>query len=565
MATGSYWERFQRQRVSRRHVLAATGTGAAGLAVLAACSNKKGGTAGKTPGQTPAGTPKPGGRYKQATAVVSDALFGLDPHLAIAAGLQYFGQMYNVLMNRSAVKDDYLLMDLAEKYEQPDELTHLFTIRPGVKIAPNDLSVPERDMDAQDAQTTFERIKHQPLANACQFVCQYFTDHKVVGTNQYQVTTPVPYAWFQQNIGRAISTIVPRELIGADWSAPKLANSGVGGGPYYIKPGSFVEGEKVTLDKNPNYYQAAAGLPYIDGWDVIIIQDRPALRAAFLSKDSYQYGAATDAEVKELTGANDVYLASSNPTYTYIAFTMNVTKPPFDDPKIRKAANLALNRQEYVDIVYQGAAQVNGIVHWPVAGALDPDELAQYQPFDLAGAKQLIHDATGQDTVDIKMMFPTNSTIEEHQDHLPIFLEQMKNAGFNITQDGRDIGGWLNDYRNKNYQCSLALNQIYETAEIPLDFQHSKGPAGSNIYATGLQDPAIDAQIDATKHITDFDERVAAIKAVQKVIYEAGPAHLPLVTPFSRTLYWDFVKNVPEGLGTTGFFLTQNIWLDLPA
>jgi peptide/nickel transport system substrate-binding protein len=549
--------------VSRRRVLAATGTGAAGLAVLAACKNKNGGNAGKTPGQTPSGTPKPGGRYQQATAVISDALFGLDPHLAIAAGLQYFAQMYNVLMNRSAVNADYLLMDLAEHYEPVDDKTHLFTIRPGVKIAPNDLGIPERDMDAQDAWTTFERIKHQPLANSCQFVCQYFAEHKVVGTNQYQVATPVPYAWFQQNIGRAISTIPPREVIAADWSAPKIINAGAGGGPFFIRPGSFVEGEKVSLDRNPNYYKLATdGKPYLEGWDVIVIQDRQALQSAFISEQSYQYGAATDAEVDQLTSAHDVYKASNDPTYTYIALTMNVTKPPWDDPRIRKAANFALNRQEYVERVYQGAAGVNGIVHWPVAGALDPADLDKYQPFDLNQAKQLIHDATGQDTVDINVMFPSNSTIEEHQDHLPIFIRQMEAAGFKVKQDGRDLGSWLNDYRNKDYECSLALNQIYETAEIPLDFQHSKGPAGSEIYATGMQDTDIDAKIDATKHITDFDERVAAIKEVQKAIYEKGPAHLPLVTPYSRTLYWNYVKNVPESLGTTGLFLTDGIWLD---
>jgi ABC-type oligopeptide transport system substrate-binding subunit len=141
----------------------------------------------------------------------------------------------------------------------------------------------------------------------------------------------------------------------------------------------------------------------------------------------------------------------------------------------------------------------------------------------------------------------------------------MENAGFRIKQTPLDLGGWLTAYRAKDYDASLSLNQIYETAEIPLDFQHSKGPAGSDIYATGLQDPEIDAIIDATKSITDFDERVAAIQDAQRTIYEAGPAFLPFVTPFSRTLYWNYVKDVPTGLGSTGLFLTQNMWVDQSA
>jgi peptide/nickel transport system substrate-binding protein len=373
----------------------------------------------------------------------------------------------------------------------------------------------------------------------------------------YRVETNTPYAWFEYNIGRAISTIPPKELL---LTPDVMRTAGVGGGSYFIDQGAFTEGESVALTKNPVYYRA--GQPYIDGWDVTIISDRPALRAAFIGQSSYQYGAATDAEVDELIGQHDVYKASDDPTYTYIAFTMNVTQPPWDDPKIRKAAMHAMDRQVYIDRVYQGAARANGVVHWPVSGAFTDEELAELQPYDPALSRQLIQEATGEDRIDVKIMFPSDTDIEEIQEHLPIFLQQMDEAGFNVEQDPQTLGGWLGNYRSKNYGASLALNQIYETAEIPLDFQHSNGPAGSDIYATGLQDPAIDAQIDATKSIIDFDARVTAIQDAQRAIYEAGPAHIPLVTPFSRTLYWDFVKDVPSGLGTTGLFLTHNMWLD---
>jgi peptide/nickel transport system substrate-binding protein len=241
---------------------------------------------------------------------------------------------------------------------------------------------------------------------------------------------------------------------------------------------------------------------------------------------------------------------------------MNVLREPWTNPDVRKAAMHAINRQEYIDRVYGGAAGANGLVHWPVTGALPPEELEQLQGYDPDLSKQLIRDATGQDSLDITVMFPT-SPIQEHELHLPIFVEQMNQAGFNVNQVALDLGAWLTAYRAKDYDASLALNQIYETAEIPLDFQHSKGPAGSDIYAGGLQDPEIDAAIDATKSITDFDERVAAIQDVQRQIYEAGPSFLPLVTPFLRTVYWNYVRGVPTGLGSTGLFLVKNMWLDL--
>ncbi len=563
MSTKSYWQQFERQRISRRRLLAVGGASAAGVAVVAACSSKKSGTSGKKTGTPGKSTPKAGGRYKAATPVVADSTFGLDPHLAIAAGPAYFARMYNVLVNRSAVNPDYYYYDLATDsgLETPDELTYIFTIRPGVKVAPNSLGVPVRDLDASDAIATYNRINASSLANACQFVCQYFDLPALQASADNMTLTikiKVPYAWFLYNIGRAIQTIPPKELLEPD-KAGVFKNAGVGGGPYKIDQGAFVEGERVALERNTNYYRA--GKPYIDGYDVVIITDRSALRAQFNAKSSYDYGASSEAEVKQLTDQYPVYLGSQDPTYTFIAFTVNVTEPPWNDPNIRKAAMHAINRQEYVERVYQGAAKANGIVHWCVSGAIDQNDLDTYQKYDKDLSKQLIKQATGQDRIKVKIFWP-QSTIEEHDQHLPIFLKQMDDAGFDVEQDPRDLVGWLNDYRTKTYGASLALNQIYETAEIPLDFHHSKGPAGSNIYATGMQDQAIDDLIDATKRITDFDARVKAIQDVQKTLYDKGPMFMPLVTPFSRTLYQNFVKDVPTGLGTTGLFLTQDIWLD---
>ena len=91
---------------------------------------------------------------------------------------------------------------------------------------------------------------------------------------------------------------------------------------------------------------------------------------------------------------------------------------------------------------------------------------------------------------------------------------------------------------------------------------HSEGPAGDNIYHNGLMDPEIDAAIEAAKTITDTEDLVSAIHDIQRTVYEAGQSFLPLVSPFSRTLYWDFVKNIPTGLGSTGLLL-NDWWLEL--
>ena len=569
MSPNRYWNRIQRQRITRRRMLAATGVGAAGNALDAACGDD-----GKieepiitgTPDGTPQalGQPKYGNRYQAAIGLNIDTL---DPHVSIAGGTAFFPRIYNLLLRQSSLKPEFVFNDLAESLEQPDDTTWIFSIRPGVKIAPNEMGVPERDMDAVDLYESFERIKGLDQANAAVFVNEWFASHEAsADAMTYTINAPSPYSWFILRIGNFTNMTPPRELIQSN--PERMRDAGVGGGPFLVPPGGYTEGERLVLNKNTSYYRTDpknndAQLPYIDGMDIKIIQDRSALRTAFLSRQSYLYFAENKDEADELLAQYDIYQGSRDPVFTFVSVTMNVERPPFDDPRIRKAVMHSINRQQYIDIVYKGDAQANGLVHWPTgAYALPPEELEQLQGFDAELSKQLITDAGFDIPLKIKVMFPANSTIEEHNTHLPIFLEQMEDAGFEVEQDAQDFGTWLDNYTNKNYDISLALNQVYENPETPLDFQHSEGPAGDNIYSTGLQNPEIDAEIERVKRITDSEELVNAIHELQRKIYEAGPMFLPIVSPFSRTLYWDFVKNIPEGLGVADLLL-NDWWLDL--
>ena len=564
MTTSTYWEKLERQRITRRRMLAATGAGAAGLALAAACGDSGGDGDPDATDEPDAEAPRYGGRYQLGFAATIDTL---DPHLSIAAGVAFFPRIYNLLVRQSSLKPEFVFNDLAESYEQPDDTTWVFSIRPGVKVAPNDLGVPARDINAIDAYESFERIINLDQANAAVFVNEWFASHEASADGMtYTITTPTPYAWFLFRIGSFTSMIPPRELLAGD--AEQLRTAGAGGGPFSVPIGGYTEGESLVLNKNPNYYRTDpnnndAQLPYIDGIDAKILTDRATLRTAFLDQQTYTYGAENKAEADGLLAGYDVYQASSDPTFTFISVTINVEREPFDNPNIRKAIMHAINRQQYVDLVYGGDAQANGIVHWPTgAYALPPEELDELQKFDPELSRQLLQEAGVDVPFKVKVMFPANSTIEEHSTHLPIFLEQMAAAGFDVEQDPQDFGTWLDNYREKNYDVSLSPNQVYENPETPLNFHHSAGPAGDNIFASGLADPTIDAEIDRVKTITDSEELVQAIHDVQRQIYEAGPMFLPIVSPFSRTLYWNFVKNIPSGLGATGLLL-NDWWLDL--
>ena len=161
-------------------------------------------------------------------------------------------------------------------------------------------------------------------------------------------------------------------------------------------------------------------------------------------------------------------------------------------------------------------------------------------------------------------MYPAESTIEEHNLHLPIWLQQMKDAGFEIEEDPQAFATWLDNYTNMNYDASLALNQVYEYAEFNFDFQHSDGPgAQQHLRRSGVGKlyPEIDAAIDDVKSTTDPEEFKTKMHDLQRLIYEKGPTFIPFVSPYSFTLYQKYVKNIPEGIGASGLYV-NNWWID---
>jgi peptide/nickel transport system substrate-binding protein len=568
MAGSSYWDKFTQQRITRRRALQSAGVAgaAAGAIWLVGCGGgdddgeETPGAGGET---AEAGTPVRGGRYQVGSTADFDTF---DPYIGIAASVGYFPRLYNSLANFSALDSTFRFDDLSTGYENPDDVTYVFAIRPGVKVGPNTLGVPERDLNAQDVVTSYERIKSLPQSNAYAFIGQWLTGQEASADGMtYTGTLKGPYAFFRNRIGSAINMIAPEEAL-TDANIGKLRSAAAGGGPFILK--SYAEGQGAALDRNPNYYRKDENnnneqLPYIDGMDVKIITDRATIRTAFQTGQLDVYTAENIDEANQLQ-QQGTYNVVRDPVNTFIAFTMNPTRAPWQDDRIRKAANFAMDRQAYVDRVYSGEAQANGIYHWPLGDlALSGDDLEQYQRYDPAEARALIQAATGQDTVNIKVMYPAESTIEQHSLHLPIWLQQMRDAGFVVEEDPQAFATWLDNYTNLNYDSTLALNQVYEYAEFNMDWQHSEGPARNKIYAAGLGAlyPEIDAEIDRVKGIVDPEEFITASHDLQKMIYEKGPTFLPLVSPYSFTLYQTYVKNVPQGIGASGLFI-NNWWLE---
>jgi ABC-type transport system substrate-binding protein len=574
---GSYWDKYTKKRITRRRAMQAAGVAgaSAGAVWLVGCGSDDDDTNGtgspttsETPGSEPSAEagaqilneqnpPVPGGRQ----VISSAADFGTwDPHISVAASAAFFPQLYNLLLNQSSLDPETIFFDLAESYENPDDNTWNFKIRKGVMVGPNDLGVPERELTAEDAVATYTRIITDPKASG--IAIAPFVDTVSASGDVFTIKTKQPYAWLLYRVGVFVNTIPPRELLADAASIEKMLTKSAGGGPFILT--NSTEGASAQLDKNPNYYRkdernSNAQLPYRDGIDVQIIRDRAAVRTSFIDGQIQTYGAEGKADADDVASKGE-FFTTKDPATTFICFTQHPEKEPWLDERARKAIGYAINRQEYVDLVYGGDAEANGLVHWPQGRyAFRGDELDELQPYDVAEAKALVSALGG---LKFKMMYPSNSNIQQHDQHLPIFLKQMEAADIEIEQDPQDFGTWYSNYQTLNYTASLSLNQSYETPEVPLDFHSIKGPLDRQ-FIIGRNDPEVQAAIDKTKTTFDLEERYEAVREAQRLIYSKGPTLYPLVTPFSYVVYSKKLHNVTTGLGPAANAMANiAVWLE---
>ena len=102
----------------------------------------------------------------------------------------------------------------------------------------------------------------------------------------------------------------------------------------------------------------------------------------------------------------------------------------------------------------------------------------------------------------------------------------MRDANIQVEEVPLEFSNWITGYQKIDYDSSLALNQIYETPELPLLFHTTGGP-----FATRLHPGPGDAEIDAAvaKANTQLECRcaLAAVQDAQKLIDSKDPAFLP--------------------------------------
>jgi peptide/nickel transport system substrate-binding protein len=193
---------------------------------------------------------------------------------------------------------------------------------------------------------------------------------------------PVPWPTFPQFLTAQPGFIAsPTWLAAVDGNAD-LATQPVGTGPFVVQ--EFINGDRMTVVKNPNYWRKDANggqLPYLDSIEFRVIQDAQVRDQALQAGDIDLQATSDGNIVSKYVDSTDPLMLQQN-TYTETNYTMfHLTKPQLADQSVRCALIQAIDREDLVQVIASGFPKVaNGPFSPGQDGYLEDTGLPTYDP-----------------------------------------------------------------------------------------------------------------------------------------------------------------------------------------
>jgi len=257
---------------------------------------------------------------------------------------------------------------LAESWEaSEDGLEYTFKLRPGVKFHSNDGFSPSRDFNADDVIFSFMRQMDEanPYHTVSGGTWEYFqgmgmpdlvTSVEKVDDMTVKITLARPEAPFVANLAMDFASIVSAEYADAMLEAgtPEMVNQApIGTGPF-----SFVAYQKdavIRYAKNADYWKD--GLPKVDNLVFAITTDASVRYQKLQAGECHVMPYPNPADIQGMKDNPDVVVMEQEGLNVgYLAY--NSTIPPFDNANVRKALNMAIDKNAIIDVVFQGSGQV---------------------------------------------------------------------------------------------------------------------------------------------------------------------------------------------------------------
>lgn len=292
-----------------------------------------------------------------------------------------------------------------------------------------------------------------------------------------------------------------------------------GTGPFQVTDWQL--GSMVTLKANPDYFK---GAPRIDGITLAIVPDADTQRMMFEegSVDVFNFDYAESQLQYFLDNGYKDQIVSGSRAGTYY-FMFNTAIEPLNDVNVRKALQMAIDRQAILDALYAGEGKV--LSSFIPEGVLSHNDDAAEIPYDPDQARQMLADAGYPDGFDMEIAVMADSTTSLNVSTIiQSYLAQVgvraeirqydESSYYDIRRDGElpsYYNSWSADFNDPD-------NFLYT-------FFSKKNTKGRSI---NYDNAEILQLLEEARVMVDFDERMAAYQKIDDAVVHQDAVTLPL-------------------------------------
>jgi len=445
-----------------------------------------------------------------------------------AAALNCFDRLVEAVTTGPSKSE--IVPGLAEKWTiSADGLVYTFQLRKNVKFQNGEI------FKADDVLYTFDRMLNPAtralntdfmdmIAGAKDRMngkADKVTGIKVIDDYTIQITLAAPYAPFLANIATPAGSIFNRkatEAAGAKFGLEP--NVTVGSGPFIYSENMV--NDHFTFTAFKDYWR---GAPALKGIIFKIIPDADTQRMMFetgeldlfdcdLARTQIPYFDGSAKWKKQIVSA---------PKVATFYLHMNQSIKPFDDVRVRKAVQMAINRKSILDKLYYGKGQlINGILPPGLAGF---NTKAEVIPYDVAKAKALLAEAglSGGFDMTIAQVSGNLSILKIGE----VIQSMLKPLGINVKIDQMDEAAYY-DTRAEG-KLPMYTNDWGADFNDPDNFIYTFFSSKNTVARSfNYKNTDVQAKLEKARAMTDPAARYALYQQVEKTIVIDDAAWLPL-------------------------------------
>jgi len=453
-----------------------------------------------------------------------------------------------------------IVPDLADSWSWNADQTELtFKLHPGVKWHDG------KPFTAKDVQCTWDGLLlgkgEQKLRKNPRQSWYGNLDHVSVN-GDYEATFHLkrPQPSFLALLASGYSPVYPCHV-----SPAEMRVRPIGTGPFKFV--EFKQNEHVKVTRNPDYWKK--GRPYLDGIEFPIVSNRATAILGFVSGrfDMVFPWEVTIPLLKDVKSQAPKAVCETTSMNNSTNLIVNRDAPPFNNPDIRRAAALSLDRKAFIDIINQGNAVIGGVMQPSPDGVWGlPREIFEAVPGygpdiarNRAEGRELMKKLGYGPDKRLKLKIATRN-IALYRDPAVIMIDQLKEVYIEAELEIVDTANWFTKIGRKDY--SIGLNTTGNGVDDPDQNFYENFSCGSERNYTGYCNPEIDKLVDAQSKELDLQKRKKMVWEIDRRLLEDGARPI-IMWNRAATCWQSYVKGYTAQVNSVyNGFRFEDVWLD---